>query len=539
MSLLSHDFLNGVGSRSRRGAWCAMLAASFVPALVAQEGAAPASEVRLFVREIRVQGATVLPAAEVQRAIYPYLGPGRTLDDVESARAALEKLYQDQGYQAARVEVPPQQARRGVIFLKVTEGRIGRLRVTGSRYSDIDKIRAGAPSLEEGKVPDFDDISRDVVALNQRSDRRVTPELKPGAEPGMLDVDLKVEDRVPISASAELNNRYSADTTKLRFNASASYDNLWQQGHAFGGSLQTTPLDWFDEVMVYSGFYMARFETLPEWTFQASATKQDSNISTLTGVAVAGRGEVYGLRATRSLPSAPGTFHSFSFGIDRKHFTQQVNAAGTATDTPVTYFPISLLYSGAIEREQSQTEFFAGVTLHLRGMGSDSAEFDLNRFRADPSFVTLRVDFSHTIKLPAGFTLTGRTQGQLASGPLLSNEQFAAGGLDTVRGYLEGESLGDHGILGSLELGSPSVIPAGSRGNSLTFHAFVDAGALILTEALPDQDSRFALASYGAGMRMRFFSHLEGSVNVAVPIYDQGKTESGEPFVVFVIKGQL
>ena len=505
------------------------------PMLAAQDNGG----VRLFVREIRVQGATVLPAAEVQRAIYPYLGPGRTLDDVESARAALEKLYQDNGYQAARVEVPPQQARRGVVFLKVTEGRIGRLRVTGSRYSDIEQIREGAPSLQEGRVPDFDDISRDVVALNQRADRRVTPELKPGAEPGLLDVDLKVEDRVPVSASAELNNRYSADTTKLRLNINASYDNLWQRGHSVGGSLQTTPLDWFEEVMVYSGFYLARFEDLPEWTFQASATKQDSNISTLGGVAVAGRGNIFGLRATRALPSSPGTYHSFSFGIDRKNFTQQVNAAGTATNTPVTYFPISLLYSGAIEREHSRTEFFLGTTLHLRGMGSDSAGFDLNRFRADPSFVTLRGDFSHTFKLPAGFTLTGRTQGQLASGPLLSNEQFAAGGLDTVRGYLEGETLGDHGILGSVELGSPSLIPGGARGDSLTVHAFIDGGALILSDPLPDQDSRFVLASYGVGMRLRFFSHLEGSVNVAVPVYDQGKTEAGDPFVVFVIKGQL
>jgi hemolysin activation/secretion protein len=496
-------------------------------------------EVRLFVREIRVQGASVLPAADVQRTVYPYLGPGRTLDDVERARAALEALYQENGYQAARVEVPPQQARRGVIFLKVTEGKIGRLRVTGSRYNDIERIRQEAPSLQEGTVPDFDDISRDVVALNQRSNRRITPELKPGSEPGLLDVDLKVEDEAPITASAELNNRYSADTTKLRLNLSASYDNLWQRGHTFGGSLQTTPLDWFDEVMVYSGFYMARFDALPAWTFQASATKQDSNISTLGGVAVAGRGEIYGLRATRVLPSAPGAFHSFSFGIDRKHFTQQVNAAGTATNTPVTYFPISVLYSGAIDRDRSQTDFFVGVTLHMRGAGSDSTEFDLNRFGADPSFVTLRTDFSHTFKLPAGFTLTGRTQGQLASGPLLSNEQFAAGGLDTVRGYLEGETLGDHGILGSLELGSPSLVSGGTDNNTLTVHAFVDGGALILTEPLPAQDSRFLLASYGVGMRLRFFNHLEGSVNVAVPVYDEGKTESGEPFVSFMIKGQL
>jgi hemolysin activation/secretion protein len=535
MSFLRSTFFYTITARFSRELWLAVLAATLAPCLGAQE----TSEVRLFVREIRVQGATVLSSEDVQRTVYPYLGPGRTLDDVERARAALEALYQEKGYQAARVEVPPQQARRGVVLMKVTEGRIGRLRVTGSRYNDIEKIRAAAPSLQEGKVPNYNDISRDAVALNQRADRRIMIEPKPGAEPGLLDVDLKVEDEAPITASAELNNRYSADTTKLRLNTAASYDNLWQEGHSIGGSLQTTPLDWFDEVMVYSGFYLARFDALPEWTFQASATKQDSNISTLGGTAVAGRGEIYGLRATRVLPSSPGAFHSLSFGIDRKHFTQQVNAAGAATNTPVTYFPISLLYSGAIQSERSETDFFIGTTLHVRGLGSDSAEFDLNRFRADPSFITLRTDFSHMFKLSGGFTLTGRTQGQLASGPLLSNEQFAGGGLDTMRGYLEGESLGDHGVFGSVELGSPSLIPGGAEKNTLKVHAFIDGGALILTEPLPDQDSRFALVSYGIGMRLRFFNHLEGSVNVAVPVYDEGKTEAGEPFVSFVIKGQL
>lgn len=511
----------------------------FVTAASARAEDAPAAVQRIFIREIRVQGATVLPAAEVQKAIYPYLGPARTLDDIESARAALQYLYHEKGYQVARVEIPPQKARGGVVFLQVNEGRVGRLRVTGSEYNDIEKIRAAAPSLAEGSVPDFDDISRDVMGLNRRADRRVIPDIKPGDKPGVIDVDLQVDDHAPLSASAELNNRYSADTTKLRLNTSLSYDNLWQRGHSVGGSLQTTPLDWFDEVMVYSGFYIARFEGLPEWTFQASATKQDSNISTLGGVTVAGRGDILGLRATRELPAGEGMFHSFGFGIDRKHYTQQVNAAGTATNTPVTYFPIGLLYSGALEGERSRTDFFFGSTLHLRGLGSDSAEFDLNRFRAETNFITLRGDVSQLWRLPGGFTFSGRVQGQLASGPLLSNEQFAAGGFDTVRGYLEGEALGDNAGVGGLEIGSPSLIPAGSRDNRLTVHAFVEGGMLFLQEALPGQTRQFELASYGVGLRVRLYRHLEGSLDFAVPLFDEGDTEAGDPLLLFMLKGSL
>ncbi len=501
--------------------------------------AARPTETRLFIREIRVKGATLIPSPEIQKAVYPFVGPARTLADLDAAREALQKLYQEKGYQSAQVEIPPQNAGRGVLFLKVSEARVGKLRVVGSRYNDVERIRDGAPSLREGTVPDFNQVSRDIVALNQRPDRRVTPEIRPGAASGTIDVDLKVEDSPPLSASVELNNRYSADTTRLRLNASASYDNLWQAGHALGGSLQTSPESWFDEVMVYSGFYRAPVSGSPDWTVQASATKQDSNISTLGGAAVAGRGEIYSLRATRVLPSSPGFYHSASMGLERKHFVQQVNSAGANTRTPVLYFPLGFVYSGFLDREKVATEFYLGATLNVRGLGSDSREFDANRFDAEPGFLTLRGDVSQNWKLGGGFTLTPRLQGQVASGPLISNEQFAAGGLDTVRGYLEGDALGDFGGVAGLEAATPSLLAGKPGAPRLTAHVFAEAGLLYLGEALPEQTDHFELASVGVGLRAGFTRHLDGSLNFAVPLLDEGRTEAGDVHVIFVIRGQL
>ena len=515
------------------------LPAQTTPAAEAPAAAPAPTETRLFIREIRVQGATKLTAKEIQKAVYPFVGPARTLADIEKARDALQKLFQEQGFQSVQVEIPPQQARRGVVFLKVTEARVGQLRVVGSRYNDIEQIRAAAPSLTEGSVPDFNQVSRDIVALNQRADRRITPEIRPGAKPGTLDVNLKVEDSPPASASVELNNRYSADTSKLRLNASASYDNLWQAGHTLGGSLQTTPESWFDEVMVYSGFYRAPIAGSPAWTLQFSATKQDSNISTLGGTAVAGRGEVFSLRSTRTLPSGPGLYHSASISLDRKNFVQNVNSAGTTTRTPIRYFPLSFVYSGFLDREKAKTEFFVGATLNLRGLGSDSEAFDNNRFNAQPNFFTLRGDLSQDWQLGGGFILTPRVQGQLSSGPLVSNEQFAAGGLDTVRGYLEGEQLGDYGGVSSLTLSSPALLSGKSGAPRLTAHTFVEGGLLYLIDGLPEQTDHFELLSVGAGLRAGFTSHFDGSVNFAVPLLDEGKTEAGEVRVIFVIRGQL
>ena len=169
--------------------------------------AAPTVKARFDIDEFRVEGADSLPQIEVEAAVYPFLGPHRTSDDVEKARAAVEKAYHDKGFQTVGVSIPQQDAQRGFIVLKVAENRVGRLRVKGSRYFDLAKIKDKAPSLQEGTLPNFQAVTKDIVALNQWPDRRVTPALRAGVTPGTVDVDLNVEDTLPLHGSFELNNR--------------------------------------------------------------------------------------------------------------------------------------------------------------------------------------------------------------------------------------------------------------------------------------------------------------------------------------------
>ena len=78
---------------------------------------------KFYIREYRVDGAKRLKNVEVGEAVYPFMGPGRTSEDVEQARAALEKVYHDKGFQTVSVQVPPQDTRRGVIHLEVVEAK--------------------------------------------------------------------------------------------------------------------------------------------------------------------------------------------------------------------------------------------------------------------------------------------------------------------------------------------------------------------------------------------------------------------------------
>jgi len=478
----------------------------------------------LFIRQYRVLGAHHLTKIEIETAVYPFLGPGRGPQDVEQARAALEKAYQAKGFQTVSVQVPQQTGAGGVVVLNVQESTVGRLRVRNSRYFLPSTIKKNAPSLAEGSVPNFSDVTHDIISLNQWPDRRITPSLKAGVVPGTVDVDLTVQDTFPLHGDVELNNRYSADTDPLRLNAALSYNNLWQLGHSIGGSMQISPED-LSQVLVYSAYYVLRFAD-PSWlTFIAQGIKQDSDVSTLGSIDVAGKGEVIGGRAIITFPALTNFFHSLTLGLDYKHFDQNVTIAGVMVPTPIYYYPFSANYTLTYAPKGSITNADFGVTFNVRGMGSTPRHFDLNRFDADANFIYLRSDISHQHDLPYGFQGFAKLQGQVSDQPLVNTEQFAGGGLPTVRGYLEAEVLGDNAFAGSLELRSPNFLSSlGAEQNEGRIYVFVDGAYLELIDPLPEQDSRFALAAAGVGAHVRLRSHWNGSIDAAVPFISQIQT---------------
>jgi hemolysin activation/secretion protein len=490
--------------------------------------------------EYRVEGATRLGDDDVERALYPYLGPGRALEDVEKARAALEKAYSDKGFLSVVVAIPPQTVRDGVVTLAVTEGTVGKLRVRGSRYFSLTDVKRQAPSMAEGTVPNVNDLVQDMVVLNQLPDRRVTPAIRAGTDPGTVDVDLDVQDTLPLHGSLELNNRYSAGTTPLRLNGSIHYDNLWQAGHSLGFAFQIAPQQ-ISDGEVFSLSYLARIPGLTWLSFSASAVFQDSEISTLGSSAALGRGNILGVRALFTLPGSTGFYQSIGTGIDYKHFYEGLRSSVLLQETPITYWPFTIQYGATWVGEASLMQVNATLVSNLRGLSSSAPDFDAKRYKASGSFIYLRADATRTDGLPGGMQISEKVQGQFSQDPLVASEQFVAGGIDSVRGYLEVSASGDYGAVGSLEIRSPSLLGGiGQPGrNEWRFHVFTDVGWLAIHDALPEQWPNSGLWSVGAGTRARLLGQLGGEVELGVPLRTQGTTEKFHPRIQFKLSGEF
>ena len=330
--------------------------------------AQPATQVTHFdINEFRVEGNTVLSETDIDDAIYDFLGPGKTAADVEKARAALEATYARKGFPTVSAEIPVQHVTDGVVILMVTERKVGRLRVKGSRYYALSAIRDAAPSLAEGKVPNMPDVQRDIVALNQWPGRTVTPTLRAGVGPGTVDVDLQVDDQPPLHGSVELNNRQAVDTKPLRASATLSYDNLWQRGDSASLSYQIAP-QYPPDAKVVSASYLFRVPD-SKVSLLGSYVHSDSNVTSLGSTNVVGRGTTAGFRVLIPLGFQEGFVHTLSVGMDYKDYFESEGVAAATTTSPVTYYPITLEYQASWSGEQSRTDLDSSVVFTIAELG--------------------------------------------------------------------------------------------------------------------------------------------------------------------------
>ncbi len=513
-----------------------------VVAWASQGLAAPspaASPVRTYdIEAFDVQGVKLLKQIDVETAVYPFLGPGKVAEDVERARAALEKVYHDRGYQSVAVEVPAQTLSDRVARLRVVEAPVGRLRVVGSRYFSPQAIRREAAAFQEGQVPDIAKAQKEMVELNRLPDRRVTPLLRAGVTPGTVDVDLKVNDSFPLHGSVELGNDHNQHTNPLRTTATLHYDNLWQLGHSATFTYAVAPENRADSE-VFAGSYLAPIFNSPV-TLLAFGYHSNSNVATLGGANVLGKGYAIGGRVVDQLPRIGDLTQSLSFGIDFKNFQENVSLTASSTADAIDYWPLNATYNIEHDGPRATTKASISVTAGLPGLGSNTAAFENKRFDARPEFVHLNIDVTRTEQLWRGFEASEHVAGQVADGPMVSSEQIAAGGVTSVLGYLQSEAVGDEGMTGGVELLSPSLAPKwASLVDDLRLYAFSNGGTLWVLQPLPDQTRFFALASAGLGLRMAILRRLKGDVAFGVPFLSGVASRADHPRITFSVKSDF
>jgi hemolysin activation/secretion protein len=502
---------------------------------------APAPENHFDVLEYRVLGNTVLPTPAVERAVYPHLGEQLTLKDVEAARVALEQTYRDAGYGTVFVDIPEQDVGKGIVRLKVTEGKLNRVRIDNARYFSARDIREELPAAQRGSVPELPELQKEIALLNAKTpDRAVVPVLGQGALPGTVDLTLKVDDHLPVHSSLEVNNQYAADTSQLRALGSISYSNLFNRFDSLSLQYQTAPTE-----PSQIGVFAANFAThvgSGDNQLALYYIHSDSDVASTSGgvsgpLSVLGKGQVFGARWVVPIVNTAAASHTFTAGIDYKDFLENI---GDTLHTPISYLNLSLAGASTWRDARQQWSLSGSANFGPRRVSNEDAEFAAKGFKARPNYFYLRADASSRTVFPWNFSLLVRVAGQYAIEPVISNEQFAIGGADGPRGYLEAAELGDYGVKGTLQLGLPPWQLA-SGAARLEGFAFYDAAIVSVIDPLPDLQGQVhynaaGLQSWGVGLNFDAFDQVQATLAWAQALADSARTTAHDSRLLFSVR---
>jgi len=513
----------------------------------------------------QVEGNTLFPKEKVDSILSPFTGDKKGFTDIENARIELEKAYHDAGYPTVLAIIPEQTLENGVVKLEVVESRLKKIEITGNRYFSRHYILKRLPSLKIGTIPYQPDVEKELGLLNQKPDLAVIPVLSPGEEKGDVDLQLNVQDRIPLHGSLEWNNKQTPNTPLYRLEAMAQYANLFEKDQILSFNTTQTPED-FGKVAVYGLNYsiplsgpkdsLLLYSTYSE---SGSAIRGVNLLGFAGDISFKGSNTILGVKRIFSLESGGSWSQQLFAGIEYKQigpttadFPEPLGPLLVAN--PVNYTPVTLGYAAS----KIGTFGTYNVTLTAKGnhsgilpwggkeffggAGPSQAEtMPGNRLGSTGNFAILQAGSEFYKNLPKQMAISIKMNGQIASEPLISAEEFYLGGVDSVRGYLESEIPGDDGIRGSLEYFFPPFTQflQGSETDLLRMRGYLDGGGLFIKQAPPGQADHYSIASYGLAIDLKMGDRFLTTLNEAWTLDDGIATKKHNSLFLFSVKLQF
>jgi hemolysin activation/secretion protein len=413
-------------------------------------------QVRVFVRQIKVEGNTVFPLEKLEEITQRYSNRMLTAEDLEALRLELTRLYIDAGYINSGAVIPDQTVSEGIITYQIIEGQLTDIEVSGTRWFRESYIRQ---RLALGAGPPLNILAlQERLQFLQQDERivRLDAELRPGTQRGEGTLSVKVEEANPFKVEFAFNNYQSPTVGAARELITLTHQNLTGHGdplsvtygHSSGIHVQIdanyiVPLTVYDTTLGVR--YRRNTFTVIQPQFQGLDVDSSSEAYSVTLrqplVRTLRREFAMALSLERQEEETSLLGEPFSFSLGARNGRSAVTAVRLAFEWT----------------DRTPTQVFAARARFSLGIDAFDATLNPDGL-PDSRFVAWLGQVQWVRQLtPWGLQVIARSDVQLASQPLLPLEQIAVGGRYTVRGYLENQVVRDNAVLFSVETRLPLV----------------------------------------------------------------------------------
>lgn len=493
---------------TKRWLWEGLGLLALVSSATAQTAAPPVETPKFEISRFAVEGNSLLTEQEVAERTGAFTGTGRTFADVQLALDALQQAYRDRGWGAVTVILPEQELKDGVVRLRVVEGKVRKVAITGNRHHDEANVRHALPALREGATPNLDELARNIQLANENPTRQVAVTMRTGQQEGDVEADVEVDDRKPSRFFASADNSGTNETGRYRVGLGYQHANLFNQDHVATVQWVTSP-EQIDDVNIFgAGYRIPVYAWNGMFDFVAGYSDVDSG--TVQGLFnVSGKGTVAGARYTQFLKRLGTAFeHRLAAGLDYRKYDNDVILVGGSPNLVPDYTvrPASLTYSATVRQARGRGGFYVAFNQNIPGgsKGGD-ADFAAARAGADADYHLWRYGADGAVDIYRDWQGRINFNGQYSSEPLVPGEQFGIGGANSVRGFLEREISNDRGYSAQFELYTPNFASLLNAADwQMRALAFFDTGYVRRNDALPGEVARESIAGAGVGIRLGY-----------------------------------
>jgi hemolysin activation/secretion protein len=472
----------------------------------------------LFVlRAVTLQGAFALPPDQLATAYQPYLGKPVSPADLAAMASSISDLYRTAGFHLTRAIIPPQDIQNGLVRIRIIEGSITELVLTGDGAEQfgvrplLDPVLAERPSR-------LATLERQLLLINTRPGVRITDSQleEIGGTTGhfRLFVQLKTWH---VYAYVGLDNLGSASIGPWQTYATGAFNSYLLPGDSLMLNLSTIANDprelgfgrlSYDVPVGVDGFRIGASALYSD--ARPGDDRRLTNDTTRTkSVEVHGSiVPVLSQQQTLTLTVAAGFTNASEKDIFSPMFgpiySDRIRTVSLTSD-----YRLQDAFGGT---NYATMTYRQGLDIFgATPFGDDFA----SRTGAAPNFSVLDFYYTRYQTLSDAWSVKVSTASQIASGPLYTSQQFYLGGWAFGRGYGAAEISGDNGLAGSFELRFDQR-PNFRYLAGYQIYGFVDAGAVWndgfrLTDGL-------ALTSAGAGVRFFLWDDLQADIGVAFPL---------------------
>lgn len=433
---------------------------------------------QITVQRFEFDGNTLFDSNTLGALLREFVDRPVSLLDLYTAADRVATFYVERGYALASVNLPPQKITDGTVLLQVSEGRIGRIDVAGTRHYQAEHVRSYLHDVRENGIYRSADLQDGLRTLNTLPGLSARATVRPGQIAETSDITVALDETLlqgsltldnfgrqgvgeyRLSAAAVLNNPLSVED-QLQLIGLVSEDALTR----YGAFTYSVPLN-FSGTRARFSYGDARFE--------------------VEGSPVEGRSRSGDFTLEHPLLNDARQRLTAGFGPSRSLSNADFSGL-TFNETSITLWKLALAYSRNYSNA-SVTQI--GSVLSSSFDSLPEGELSALRVRGEQSF-KWELDLQHLAQLGRAFQLLIRASGTWSPDPLVDTQKYSLGGPTSVRGYPSAELRGDQGYFGSLTLQHTAPL----RLLTLRSRIFVDAGRVFAVDA-PDAGS---LSSAGVG----------------------------------------